>query len=193
MINSTDLKNGTTFLYRGMPYKVIKYSFIKMGRGGATVKVIARNLESGTIQNLSFSSNVKVESVSASKRALQYLYSDSNSAFFMDPATYEQVEIPLSIVESEVVFIREGDSVNILFWEDAKNGDAKPLSIEIPPKVTLKITETDPGLRGNSATNVYKPAKLENDLEVKVPLFIKKGDRIVVDTRSSTYVERAKP
>ncbi len=186
VINSIDLKNGTTFLKNGKPYKVIKYSLIKMGRGGATVKVIARNIETGTVENLSFSSNIKVEAVNTSKKKLQYLYSNSNTAFFMDETTYEQVEIPLSIIEDEVPYIKEGQSATILFW------DTKPLSIDIPPKATLKVIDTDPGVKGNSATNVYKPARLENKLEVKVPLFINSGDKIVVDTRSGQYVERAK-
>ncbi len=186
MINSTDLKNGTTFLKNGKPFKVIKYSLIKMGRGGATVKVTARNIETGTIEHLSFSSNVKVESLTTSKKKLQYLYSDGKTAYFMDPETYEQVEIPLSLVAEEVAYIKEGESANILFWDD------RPLSIDIPPKVTLKVIACDPGVRGNSATNVYKPAKMENALEAKVPLFINPGDRVVVDTRTGEYVERVK-
>ncbi len=185
MINSTDLKNGTTFLHNGKPFKVVKYSFIKMGRGGATVKLTARNIEDGGIVNLSFSSNVKVDSVTTSKKKLQYLFKDSSQVTFMDPQTYEQVEIPLSLIEDEIVYIKEGEDVNILFWED------KPLSIEIPPKAVLEVVETDPGVKGNSATNVYKPAKLENGMEIKVPLFINAGDKVRVETRNASYVERA--
>ncbi|OGM21087.1 elongation factor P [Candidatus Woesebacteria bacterium RIFCSPHIGHO2_01_FULL_38_9] len=186
MIQSTDLKNGTTFLSDGKPLKVIKYSFIKMGRGGATVRVTARNLESGNIEEKTFSSNVKVDEVSTLKRTLQYLYADGANAVFMDPRTYEQVEIPQSIIKDEIQYIKEGDEVNVLFW------DEKPLSIEIPPKVTLEIIDTDPGVKGNSATNMFKSAILENKNSVKVPLFINKGDRITVDTRTGEYVERAK-
>lgn len=185
-MNSTDLKNGATFLHYGKPYKVLKYSFIKMGRGGATVRVSAFNLESGATEELSFSSNVKVEAITTTKKKMQYLYKDETIAYFMDANTYEQVEIPLSLVAEEISYIKEGDGANILFWED------KPLSIDIPPKVTLQVVETDPGVKGNSATNVYKAAVLENKLEVKVPLFINKGDSVVVDTRDGTYVERAK-
>ena len=194
VISATDLKGGVTFLHHGKPYKVTKYSLIKMGRGGATVKVATRNLENGNVEEVSFSSNVKVEEINTTKRNLQYLYKDGNEALFMDPRTYEQVSIPLSIVEDEIAFIKEGEEVNILFWSfgGAQDKEDKPLSIEILPKVTLKVVETDPGVKGNSATNVYKPAKLENGIEVKVPLFINKGDTIVVDTRSGDYVERAK-
>jgi elongation factor P len=156
-----------------------------MGRGGATVRVTARDLLSGTVEDKTFSSNVKVEEVVTSKRKLTFLYSDAKVATFMDPETFEQVEIPFEVISSELPYIKEGETADILFWGD------KPLSIDIPPKVTLRVVETAPGVKGNSATNVFKPAKLENGLEVKVPLFIKSGDLIRVDTRTGEYVERA--
>lgn len=192
MINATDLKNGATFLRNGSPYKVVKYSLIKMGRGGATVKLIARNLESGATEDISLSSNIKVEGVTTSKRALQYLYNDGSNATFMDPLTFEQVEIPNSILESELKFIKEGENVDVLFWSDPPAGEAsKALSIDIQPKITLMVTDTAPGVKGNSVSNIYKPATLENGLSVKVPLFVKIGDKIRVDTRTGEYVERA--
>ena len=104
----------------------------------------------------------------------------------MDPKTYDQVELPMNLVEEEIAYIKEGESANVLFW------DEKPLSIEIQPKVTLTVADTPPGVKGNSATNMFKTATLENDLKVKVPLFINKGDKVVVDTRTGEYVERAK-
>ncbi len=184
MLNSTDLKNGVTFLADGKPYKVVKYDFIKMGRGGATVKLKVRNLETGSVEDKSYSSNVKVDDLNTSKRHLQYLYTVPPNAMFMDPKTYDQVEIATSVIEGELPFIKEGETVIILFWGD------KPLSIDIPPKANLKVAETDPGVKGNSASNMYKSATLENGMEVKVPLFINKGDMIRVDTRSGDYVER---
>jgi len=186
MIQSTALKNGITFLSYGKPFKVIKYSFIKMGRGGATVRVTARNLETGGVEEKTYSSNVKVEDFSTTKRKLQYLYNDGKSASFMDPVTYEQVEIAMAVLENELAYIKEGDVVDIVFWED------KPLSVEISPKVILKVTDTSPGIKGNTASNVYKPAILENGLTVKVPLFVNNGEKIRVDTRTGEYVERAK-
>ena len=186
MINSTDLKNGTTFLSNNKPYKVIKYTFIKMGRGGATVRVQARNLESGSIEEKTYSSNVKVDEVNTFKRKLQFLYSDGTNVTFMDPKSYEQVELNREMVKEELPYIKEGEEVTLLFW------DEKPLSIEIPTKIVLKIVDTPPGVKGNSASNMYKPAKLENGLEVKVPLFIGNGEEVVVDTRTGDYVERAK-
>jgi elongation factor P len=186
MINSTDLRAGVAFLQNGKPYQVIKYSLIKMGRGGAVVKVAARNLESGSIEEKSFSSNVTVDEVSTSKKRLQYLYKDSASATFMDPKTYEQIEIPLGVLANDILYLKEGESVDVLLW------DEKPLSVILSPSVILEVTECDPGVKGNSATNIYKPATLENGLKLKVPLFIKVGDKIKVDTRNGEYVERAK-
>ena len=155
MINSTDLKNGVTFLRNDKPYKVIEYSLIKMGRGGATVKLRVRNMENGSVEPVSMSSNVKVDEVATVKRNLQYLYNDGTTAMFMDPKSFEQVEVPVAVVKDALNYIKEGATVNVLFW------DQKPLSIDIAPKVTLTIKETDPGVKGNSASNLYKSAVLE--------------------------------
>lgn len=184
MIEATNLKSGTTFLMNGKPFKVIKYTHQKIGRGGGLVKLIVRNLESGVQVAKTINSAAKVKDISTLKRNMQYLYKDDVNAVFMDPKTFSQVEIPTSLAKKELSYIKEGGSVDILFWED------KPLFIEIPPKVSLKVVATDPGVKGNSATNLYKPATLENDLQLKVPLFIKIGDNIRVDTRKREYVER---
>lgn len=186
MINATDLRAGIAFLHNRKPYQVIKYSLIKMGRGGAVVKVTARNLESGSTEDVSFSSNVAVDEVSASKKRLQYLFKDASSVTFMDPKTYDQVEIPISVLGDDILYLKEGEGVDVLFW------DEKPLSVVLSPNVVLGVSECDPGVKGNSATNIYKPAVLENGLKLKVPLFIKVGDKIKVDTRTKEYVGRAK-
>ncbi len=186
MVEVTDLKNGVTFLSNGKPYKVLKYSHIKMGRGGAIVRVVVRNLETGAIEEKTFSSNIKVEDILTQKRKLQFLYRDNVNAVFMDAKTFEQVEVPVKIIEDELKYIKEGQEVTLLFWED------KALSIEIPPKVVLKVIEAPPGVKGDSATNIYKLATLENNLQIKVPLFVNSGEKVVVDTRTGEYVERAK-
>ena len=186
MIASTQLRNGTTFLRNGEPHQVIRYALIKMGRGGATVKVTVRNLLTGAVVDDSYSSNVKVEEVNTSKRRLQYLYNDGSNVVLMDPQTYEQIEVSIKQVEDRLPFVKEGSSIDVLFWGDIV------LSFDLPPKVTLEVSDTAPGVKGNSATNLYKPATLENGLSVKVPLFIKKGDKIIVDTRTAEYVERGK-
>lgn len=102
----------------------------------------------------------------------------------MDPATFEQIEVSIKILGDDINFIKEGEEANVLFWDD------KPLSVEIPPKIVLKVIETAPGVKGNTTSNIYKPAKLENGLSVKVPLFIKADDFIRVDTRTGEYIER---
>ena len=184
MVTATDLKNGTTFVLDNKPYKVLKYAQQKIGRGGSTVKLSIKNLQTGQTEDKTFNGTVRVEEISTQKRRLQYLYSDSTNATFMDPSSFTQTEIPLKMIDSAISYIKEGDSVNVLFWED------KALAIEIPPNVVLKVAETVPGVKGNSATNIYKPARLENDLTSKVPLFIKVGDMVRIDTRTGEYVER---
>lgn len=186
MINATDLKNGTTFTMDGKPYRVVKYAHQKIARGGGNVKLSLRNLENGNLEEKTLNSSVKVDDINTTKKPLQYLYQDEGSAVFMDERSYEQVEVSKKIIKDDLPFIKEGDNVNVLFWEE------RPLSVDIPPKVRLKVFETAPGVKGNSATNIYKPAKLENDVSVKVPLFIETGDSVIVDTRTGEYVERAK-
>lgn len=186
MLSASDLRNGTAFLSDGKPHKVLKYTFIKMGRGGATVRVLARDMISGAVIEKTFSSSVKVEEAKTAKRTLQYLYCDGADAFFMDPATYEQIEVKKEILENELPYMKEGEVVTVVLWED------KVLGVDIPPKVTLTVAETDPGVKGNSASNMYKSAVLENGISVRVPLFVEKGDKVRVDTRTGEYVERVK-
>ena len=186
MISATELKNGVAFLHYGKPFQVVKYNLIKMGRGGAVVKVMAKNLEDGSNQEISYSSNVNVEEANFTKRSLQFLYKDAINAVFMDPRSFEQIEIPLSVLGDQVLFVKEGMESVVFFWDD------KPLSIDVPPKVSLVVKETDPGIKGNSASNFMKSATMENGLNVKVPLFVKIGDKINVDTRTWEYLDRAK-
>ena len=172
MISATDLKNGITFEMDGSPFKVVRYSHSKIGRGGATVKLSVRNLKTGNMEEKTFNSTVKVDEINTIKRPLQFLYSDNSTAMFMDPTSYEQVEIPQNIIEDQLLFIKEGENVDVLFW------DEKPMSIDIAPKVTLRIKDTPPGVKGDTASNMYKSATLDNGIKIKVPLFIKKGNEI---------------
>ncbi|MGD8743991.1 MAG: elongation factor P [Candidatus Woesebacteria bacterium] len=186
MINATELKNGTTFLMNGDPYRVLKYKHQKIARGGGTIKLNLINLKTGEKKEKTMNSSVKVDEIETVKRPLTFLYKQDDNAVFMNQRTFEQVEIPLGVIGEQAAFIKEGEDVDVLFWS------GKPLSVDIPPKVTLEVVDTAPGAKGDSATNIYKPAKLENDISLKVPLFVKKGDKISVDTKTKEYIERAR-
>lgn len=192
-VNATDLRAGIAFLYEGKPFKVTKYQLIKMGRGGATVRVNCINLENGANIEHAFSSNLSFELITLNKKKLQYLYKDKNTAYFMNNDNYEQIEVPLSILGDDINYIKEGGECDILFWADPPKGEAsRAMSVDLPPKITLEVIDCDPGVKGNSASNYLKSATMENGLKVKVPLFIKQGEKIRVDTRTGEYVERAK-
>jgi elongation factor P len=185
MIVATALKTGTTFEMDGKAFRVIKYSHIKIGRGGASVRVNLRDLTSGALTDITFPSTAKFNEIATGKKPLQYLYSDGQNSVFMDTNSFEQIEIPKEIVGEEISYLKEGENVDVMFWGD------KPIKLELAPKVVLIVKDTTPGVKGNSVSNMYKPATLENGLEVRVPLFIKIGDKIRVDTRNGDYVERA--
>lgn len=179
------LKVGATFAEDEQPYKVMKYEFIKMGRGSANIKVKARNLLTGAIVTKSYLSGGRVEEVTLNKVEMQYLYNDGQKAYFMDPRTYEQIEMDLDVIGDDIKYLVEGGEAWVQSWED------KVLGVEIPPAVILTVAKTEDWVKGNSATNVYKPAELESGMIVQVPLFIKVGDKIKVNTTSGTYTNRA--
>lgn len=184
MIAVNELRSGTTFTENDDIFQVIAYEHIKMGRGSANIKIKIRNLRTGSIVERGYTNGASVQDISLQNKILQYLYKDPETAYFMDPETYEQHEIPVkSLVGHE--FLKEGENATVLFFNE------EPLSLSLPPKVTLKITETPPGVKGNSASNVYKDATLENGMKVRVPLFIEIGDSVVVDTRDGSYTKRA--
>lgn len=185
MISVTDLRSGVVFQEQGQLFQVLSYEHIKMGRGSANIKVKVKNLRSGTTVERSFINGARVESVSVLKRDMQYLYKDSDSAHFMNSNTFEQINIPLKIVGSDVYYLKEGENFNISFLQD------EALSINLPPKMEFKVEDTAQGVKGNSATNVFKDATLQNGLKTKVPLFINVGDIVRVDTRTGEYSQRA--
>lgn len=183
-ISVTDLRAGATFEETGNIFEVISYEHIKMGRGSATIKIKTRNLRSGSVTEKGFMNGGNVKGISLEKRELQFLYKDTENAYFMDPATYEQHTIALSALIGHE-FLKEGENAQVRFYQD------EPLALLLPPKVTLKVLDTPPGVKGDSASNMYKEASLENGVKTKVPLFINIGDSIVVDTRDGSYTKRA--
>lgn len=184
MISVNDLRQGAIYEDNGNLLQVVAFEHIKMGRGSATIKVKIKNLRTGSISEKGFVNGQKVQDVSVVKKEMQYLYQDGESVYFMDPVTFEQVAIPLKIIP-ESPYLKEGQSYPISFHND------EALSLVMTPKVELKVVDTAPGVKGNSASNVFKDATLENGIVTKVPLFINVGDTIRVDTRTGAYTERA--
>lgn len=185
MISVTQLRNGATFEEKGQPYRVVKYEHTHLSRGSGTIKVKARSLRTGSVVNLTYRSGAMVEEITVERRVLQYLYRDREDLVFMDPKSFEQVTVAAQILGPQAHFLKEGEEAGVFFW------DQEALDVDLPPKVTLKIVEAAPGVKGDSAANMYKSATLENGMTVRVPLFVKAGELVRVDTRTGEYVERA--
>jgi len=151
MINVNKLKEGVAFLDNNQPFRVIKYSFSKMGRGKANIKVKAKNLVTGAIVTKSFLSGNSVEEAGLDKKSLQYLYADGETLHFMDPVSFEQHEIDKTLVGNDVNYLVEGEKIWVLFWEE------RILRVELPASVVLEVVEAGTGEKGNSATNTLKP------------------------------------
>ena len=184
MISVNELRAGTTFEEDGNIYKVLSFEHIKMGRGSANIKVKVKNLRSGTTTEKGYINNANVNDILLEKKDYQFLYKDPELAYFMDPRTFDQKTVPLKTLFG-TEFLKEGETVSLQFYGD------EALDLILPPKLTLKVVDTTPNLKGNSASNVYKDATLENGMMTRVPLFINVGDNIVVDTRDGSYTKRA--
>lgn len=184
MISVTDLHAGTTFEDQERIYQVLSYEHIKTGRGSANIRVKVRDLKSGSVTEKSYINGAKVQDIYLVKRELQFLYKDEDTAYFMDSQTFEQLQIPISKIP-EHAFLKDGESFSVTFL------DNEFMSVLFPPKMEFAISQTGPSVKGNSATNVFKDAILENGMTTKVPLFINTGDHIRVDTRTGAYCERA--
>ena len=184
MISVTDLKQGKAYEEDAQILQVISYEHIKMGRGSANIKVKVRNLLTGTIIEKSYINGATVKDIFLESRQLQFLYKDTEKAYFMDPRSYEQVEVGLKNLSGHE-FLIEGNEAIVQMY------DGEALSLQLPPKVALIVKDTAPNVKGNSASNVYKDATLENGMHARVPLFINTGDSVVVDTRDGSYTKRA--
>ena len=184
MIPVTALRPGVTFEEHGDIFEVLTYNNMHLRKTSSVVQVKVRSLKSGSTTEKTFGSNGEVNPVRIEKRKLQYLYKDNDSGYFMDPQSFEQITVPIKNLQGSD-YLKEGENVAISFHKD------EALSMILPPKIKLKVTDTNPGVKGNSATNVYKDATLETGLKTKVPLFINIGDEIIVDTRDGSYTNRA--
>ena len=186
MISTSDFRNGLVINFEGDLYSISDFQHVKPGKGGAFVRTKLKNLKTGRVIDNTFRSGEKVEDVRIDRKQLQYLYDNGEQMAFMDIRTYDQIEVSKDIVGDAAKYMTENIEVDVLF-----NGD-EALGVELPIFVELVITETDPGVRGDTAQGGSKPAKLESGAVVNVPLFVEQGEKIKVDTRSGEYVERVK-
>src|SRR3989344_8341107 len=186
MISVTDLRPGTVFEDKGNFFLVLSYEHSKIARGSGNVKVKVRNLETGATVEKTFNTGAKVADANLTRKKTQYLYRDNQGFHFMDPMSYEQFTVERKLVEDVAKYLKENVDLTLLAVDD------NPVWVEIPKIMEYKIVQTGGSARGNSAGSAQKDAVLENNLVVKVPLFIKSGEGIRVDTRTGQYVERAK-
>lgn len=184
MISVTDLKSGVIFEESGSLFQVISYEHIKMGRGSANIKVKVKNLKNGSTTEKGFTNGAKVNNVRVLKKDIQYLYKDGDLAYFMDPISFEQSNIPLDLIGKDEVYLKEGESYNVSFREN------EAIALNLPPKVDFTVAEADPGVKGNTASNIYKDCVLDNGMKARVPLFIKAGDKVRIDTRTGEYSQK---
>ena len=186
MISAGDLRKGTTFETDGQVFTVIDFLHVKPGKGAAFVRTKLRNVISGGVVDTTFNPTAKLQEAVIERKEMQYLYSDGELYYFMDQETFEQIPLNYEKVEDAIKFLKENMFAVIKFFK----GEA--FSVEAPNFVELLVTETEPGAKGNTATNVLKPATVETGAVVQVPIFVNEGDAIRVDTRTGEYMERVK-
>lgn len=186
MPDTSDFRNGLIIKYKNDLYTIVEFQHVKPGKGGAFVRTTLKNIRTGRQLENTFRSGESIEPVRVERRKLQYLYKEPGGYVCMDMENYEQQTISEDHFDDNVKFLKENEEVEILF-----NGD-EIITVEIPIFINLRVTETEPGFRGDTATNAMKPAKLETGASINVPLFVNEGDMLKVDTRSGSYVERVK-
>lgn len=187
MATTADFRNGMCIDLDGQYFVIVEFLHVKPGKGAAFVRTKLKNVTTGRVLEKTFSAGVKVDEVRIERRSFQYLYSDHIGYNFMNTETFEQIPIAGEQIEG-VQFLKEGDIVEVQIHADS----GTVLTAELPLHVVLEVTYTEPGVRGDTATNALKPATVETGAEVRVPLFIDTGEKIKIDTRTGTYVERAK-
>lgn len=185
MISATDLRKGVTFELDGDLHRVLAYQHSYVGRGSANVRTKLRNLRTGSTIERTFAASEKFQEVRLELRQVQYLYRDGDLYYFMDTETYEQPALAVEALEDRVNYLKEGLVLSLSMVE------GQPVEMELPVTVELEVTETDPGVKGDTATGTTKRATLETGLVVQVPLFVEQGDIIRVDTRTGEYLTRA--
>ena len=186
MANTSDIKNGAVLLENGKRMKVLEFLHVKPGKGNAFVRTKLRDLQTGKIIEKRFNAGAKIELIRIEAKEMQYLYKDTYNHVFMDNQTYDQINILNEIIGDKINYIKAGQNVDILF------DDQLIIDIRLPAHVHLEVISTEPGEKGNTATGATKPAILETNYSLNVPLFVDNGDILKVDTRSGEYIERTK-
>jgi elongation factor P len=186
LIFTTDFRSGLRIQVEGDPYEIIEFQHVKPGKGGAFVRTKLRNLKTGNVNEKTFRAGERFEEPPIEDREMQFLYAQGRDCYFMDTSSYEQVSVTDEQLGGAKDFIKENMVVKIMFYQ------GKPLGVQLPIFVELKIVETAPGVRGDTATGGNKPATLETGAVIKVPFHIGQGDIVKIDTRTRAYVERAK-
>lgn len=187
MASTADIKNGLCMVFNHDIYKVVEFLHVKPGKGPAFVRTKLKSLTNGKVVDQTFPSGHKLDVVRVERRKYQFLYKDGEDCHFMNDETYEQVMIEGKMIENGDL-MKEGSYVEILFHAD----EERPLTIDLPQYIVLEVTYTEPGQKGNTATNASKPATVETGAEIKVPIFINEGDKIKIDTQKRSYHERVK-
>ncbi|MHC1682557.1 MAG: elongation factor P [Clostridiaceae bacterium] len=184
MISAGDIRKGTTFDQDGQVFTVIEFLHVKPGKGAAFVRTKLRNVITGGVTDATFNPTAKLQEAVIERKEMQYLYSDGELYYFMDQETFEQIPLNFDQVENAIKFLKENMFAIIKFYKN------EAFSVEAPNFVELQIVATEPGVRGNTASNVTKPATLETGAEIQVPMFVNEGDMIRIDTRTGDYMER---
>ena len=184
MYSTTDFRKGLKIEVEGTPYEIVEFQHFKPGKGGAMVRTKLRNILTGRIQDITFRSGEKVDRPDLETRNMQFLYREGEELIFMDLTTYEQLSLDSESTGGKEGFLKDGQECKVLLYQ------GKPLDIDIPVSLVLEVVETEPGAKGDTVSNVTKPAKLETGLVVQVPIFVNTGDRVKVDTRSKEYLGR---
>ena len=185
MISAGDFRNGVTFEMDGNVYQIIEFQHVKPGKGAAFVRTKIRNVIAGTVVERTFNPTEKFPTAYVERKEMEYSYNDGDLYYFMDPETYELVPINKDVLSDNFKFVKENMVCRIASYK------GKVFGVEPPNFVELQVTQTDPGFKGDTATNATKPATLETGAEIRVPLFIDEGEMIRVDTRTGEYMERA--
>ncbi|UCD63356.1 MAG: elongation factor P [Candidatus Zixiibacteriota bacterium] len=185
MYSPSDFRRGLRILVDDQPYYVVEFQHFKMGRGKANIRTKLKHIKTGAVVEKVFSSNDTFKPPDMESKKMQYLYENAGEMTFMDSQTFEQVSVPVESLGDARWYILENEEYKVLFL------DNEAISIDLPASVILEVVETEPAARGDTVTNVTKPAKLNTGLTVKVPPFVKEGDKVKVDTRTGDYLERA--